>query len=211
LKLRILSLSDEVVPLIYSPRVGVLYGNADILISCGDLPYHYLDYVSSHILAPFYFVQGNHVPMDGTNSVQSPITGHGGVDLHLHTIERNKVLLAGIGGSLQYSKGTFQFTQYQMWLNVYRLVPRLLLNKLRYRKYLDIFVSHAPPLGIHDQPDLPHRGIAAFLWFDRVFQPRLHLHGHIHYYHPDTVIETMLGQTRIINTYRYQLTEIVIK
>jgi len=82
--------------------------------------------------------------------------------------------------------------------------PRLLLNRLRYGRYLDIFVTHASPWGIHDMPDLTHRGIKAFRWFLLVFHPTYHFHGHIHIYRPDTVTETVFGKTRVINTFGYR-------
>jgi uncharacterized protein len=93
-----------------------------------------------------------------------------------------------------------------MWLHTFKLVPGLLRNLAINGRYLDIFVSHAPPWGIHDQEDLPHQGIRAFRWLLRIFKPAFHFHGHIHVYHPDTRIETLYGQTRVINTYGYRET-----
>ncbi len=118
------------------------------------------------------------------------------------------LLFAGVAGSLWYSGGPFQYTQSQMWLNVFRLVPRLLINRLVHGRFLDVFITHASPQGIHDQPDLTHQGIRSFLWLNRVFKPRIHLHGHIHYYHPDTVTESLYENTRVINTFRYRVIEI---
>jgi uncharacterized protein len=207
LKITILSVSDEVDALIYSPRVGVLFANVDLLISCGDLPYSYLEYLSCHIPAPMFFVQGNHVPMNGRD-VKAPHETHGGFDLHQRSTYSKGILLAGMGGSHDYNKGPYQYTQSRMWYQTFLLAIKILKNRPIYGRFLDIFVTHAPPIGIHDQPDLPHQGFKAFLWFDQVFQPRLHLHGHIHYYRPDTVIQTHLGKTLIVNTFRYKKTEI---
>jgi Icc-related predicted phosphoesterase len=91
-----------------------------------------------------------------------------------------------------------------MWWHVYRLVPGLLRNRLVYGRYLDVFVTHAPPTGVHDADDLPHRGINAFRWLVNIFQPAIHIHGHIHIYYPDTKIETQIGVTRVINTYGWR-------
>lgn len=208
-KIKILSLSDESEALIYSPRLKVLFNDVNLVVGCGDLPYHYLDYVMCHLNKPLVFVQGNHVQYQG-NVVASGSEVHGGVDVHCRVIREQQMLIAGVAGSLVYSQGPYQYTQTQMWLHVLHLVPRLLLNRVLYGRYLDLFVTHAPPWGIHDQPDLAHQGIKAFLWLDRQFQPSLHIHGHIHYYHPDTVVETRLGNTLVMNAFRYRRAELEI-
>jgi Icc-related predicted phosphoesterase len=79
---------------------------------------------------------------------------------------------------------------------------------LTQKRYLDIFISHAPPWGIHDQPDLPHQGIKAFRWLIETFQPRYHFHGHIHVYRKDQQTATQLGRTTVLNTYGYLETQV---
>ena len=91
-----------------------------------------------------------------------------------------------------------------MWSMVWQVVPSLLLNRIRFGRYLDIFVTHAPPWKVNDQDDLPHQGIKAFRWLDRVFRPRLHLHGHIHIYQGYKAPQAELGSTRVINVYGYR-------
>jgi Icc-related predicted phosphoesterase len=75
---------------------------------------------------------------------------------------------------------------------------------LLYGRYLDVFVTHAPPWKIHDMDDLPHNGVKAFRWFDHVFQPQVHLHGHIHIYRQDAVAQTQFEKTLVMNTYGYR-------
>ncbi len=62
--------------------------------------------------------------------------------------------------------------------------------------------------GIHDKQDLPHRGIFAFRWIIEKFKPRYHFHGHVHVYRPDEPVDTMWGQTRVINAYGYKEIEL---
>src|SRR5215210_109881 len=57
---RILAISDEVDDRLYSPALAARFGPVDLLLSCGDLPYYYLDYVASMLAAPLYGVHGNH-------------------------------------------------------------------------------------------------------------------------------------------------------
>jgi uncharacterized protein len=84
------------------------------------------------------------------------------------------------------------------------MIPRLLFNKLFYGRYLDIFVTHAPPWKIHDKDDLPHQGVKAFRWLIEVFKPAYHLHGHIHIYQQYDVTETLHCSTQVINTYGFK-------
>jgi Icc-related predicted phosphoesterase len=88
---------------------------------------------------------------------------------------------------------------------VLSLVPGLLLNKLNVGRYLDVFIAHAPPWQVHDEEDLPHRGIKAFRWLIKVFQPAYFLHGHIHIYRRETVTRTLLDKTTVQNVYGYKV------
>ena len=93
-----------------------------------------------------------------------------------------------------------------MWVHASRIIPGIIRNRVLYGRYLDIFISHAPPRGIHDQEDHAHHGIDAFRWILSVFKPAYHFHGHIHVYRPDTVTETIYVETRVINTYGFRET-----
>jgi hypothetical protein len=115
---------------------------------------------------------------------------------------------AGVEGSIRYNNGVYQYSQFGMWLNVFKLVPSLLLNRIKYRRGLNVFVSHAPPWGIHDQSDFAHQGIKDFRWLLAKFQPDYHLHGHIHLYRPDTVTDSEFGKTKVINAYGYRQIEL---
>ena len=205
--MRILTLSDEVIAPIYSAAVRRRFGGVDLIIGCGDLPYYYLEYVVSMLDAPLFFVRGNHASIVEYGVAGACSEPMGGVDLHRQVVNHNGLLMAGVEGSVRYSRGEFQYTQTEMWGHVLQLVPGLLRNRAVYGRSLDIFVSHAPPWGIHDKPDAPHRGIKAFRWLLRVFHPAIHFHGHSHVYRPDAVTETRFHRTQVINTYPYRETE----
>ena len=208
--MKILSLSDKIVSFIYSTQARARFGKVDLVLGCGDLAYSYLEYVMTVLHAPLFYVRGNHDKKIEYGAAGERHGPHGGTDLHVQVCNHNGLLLAGVQGCLRYREGKFQYSQGEMWNLVLRLVPGLVFNRLRYGRYLDIFVTHAPPAGIHDQPDLPHQGIEAFLWLVKIFQPAYHFHGHVHVYHPDEVTETRVGRTRVINTYGYRETEIEI-
>jgi len=86
---------------------------------------------------------------------------------------------------------------------VLRLVPGLLINRLRCGRFLDIFVTHAPAWGLGDEDARPHWGIRAFRWLDQVFKPRLHLHGHIRLLHSNVPRCIQFHDTQIINVHGY--------
>jgi len=206
--MKILSVSDVELNLIYSPQIVDRFNEVDVIISCGDLPFYYLEYMISMLDKTLYFVRGNHAPtMEHGASWETPYP-LGGCNLHRRpSCTSGGLLLAGVEGSLRYNKGPYQYTQNQMWMHVFRLIPQLFINRLLYGRFLDIFVTHAPAWKIHDADDRPHQGIKAFRWFDRVFQPSYHLHGHVHLYRQDAIKLSFYGKTKILNTYGYQVTD----
>ncbi len=208
--MKILAVSDTEIGFIYSTMICERFSDVDLVISCGDLPYFYLEYIISMLNVPLYYVRGNHASrVEFTSSGASRTNPWGAFDLHEKVHEDDTgLLLAGLEGSLRYNNGPYQYTQNEYWFNAFRLVPRLLMNKVRVGRYLDVLVTHASPWHIHDMDDRPHQGIKALNWLIKVFQPALHLHGHIHVYRQDTVTETIVGSTRVLNAYGYRLIQI---
>jgi Icc-related predicted phosphoesterase len=198
---RILAISDEVDDRLYSPSVTRRYGPVDLILSCGD-PEHYLDYVASMLNAPLLGVRGNHDARPRADDQGERRCGSGMVELHARVVDERCLLIGGLDGSLRYNRGPYQYTEGQMREQVARMIPRLLANKVRYGRYLDVFVTHASPRGIHDQPDRCHQGFEVFRWFLRTFRPRYHLHGHIHVYDNRTPTETRYEDTLVLNAYR---------
>lgn len=204
--MKVLTISDVIVPLLYSPRIRQRFSNFDLCIGCGDLPYTYQEYVISMLDIPYFFVRGNHDKEIEYSRAGNRKQPRGAMNLHLKVINHAELLMAGIEGSLKYREGPFQYSQSEMWIHTVRMIPHFLRNRIYYGKYLDIFVSHAPPRGIHDQEDHAHQGIDAFRWILSTFKPAYHFHGHIHVYRPDTVTETLFEKTRVINTYGFRET-----
>jgi Icc-related predicted phosphoesterase len=203
--MQILAVSDQVNELIYSPQVQVRFRDIDVVISCGDLPYYYIEYIACHLNQPTFYVRGNHASQGEVHEHGVKTGPEGATDLHHRVIHHPGLLLAGVEGSLRYRPGPFMYSQREMWWYVYSLLPGLLLNRLRFGRYLDVFVSHAPPWGIYGDADLPHQGIKAFLWLDRVFQPAYHLHGHIHLLNYAKRQSLKVGRTKVVNAFNYQV------
>jgi Icc-related predicted phosphoesterase len=201
--MKILAVSDKIVEWIYSPNIRRLLSGTELAIGCGDLPLEYLEFIISALDIPAYYVQGNH-SMPEHKPAMNGIYSSGSINLHLKVLRYKGFTFAGIEGSLKYNNGIYQYSQLEMWLNVAMLVPSLLRNQFRYHRYLNVLITHAPAWGIHDEADLPHQGVKAFRWLVQRFQPDYHLHGHVHFYRPDTVTESIFGRTKVINAYGYK-------
>lgn len=211
--MRALVICDEVEPILYSGAVCERVGKVDLIISCGDLPYYYIEYIVSMVNRPSYFVYGNHgreIEYQGSDW-QRKSAPLGAENLHMRTVSEQGLLLAGLEGSIRYNNAPrFQYTDREMWLNVWRLMPKLLINKIRYGRWLDVLVAHSPPRGIHDQEDMAHQGFRSFLALMRWFKPRYLLHGHIHLYRRDVITQTRYFETEVINVFPYKLLDLHI-
>ncbi|MFV9504469.1 MAG: metallophosphoesterase [Oscillochloridaceae bacterium umkhey_bin13] len=208
--MQILTISDEVIPSIYSLNVKQRFPKVDLVLGCGDLPYYYLEFVVTMLGVPCFYVFGNH---DGTQFLESGeelTAARGAVALEGRGVRYQGLSIAGLGGSIRYKRdGEHMYSDAEMMRRAWCLVPWMLFNRYRYGNYLDILITHAPPLGIHNGPDYPHRGFKAFLWLMDRFRPRYLIHGHIHLsYGYSDCIESVHGATTVINTAGYRLLEI---
>jgi len=208
--MKILAVSDRVLDKLYNGQIRQTYADVDLLVGCGDLPFYYLDFLTSAIDAPLVYVRGNH---DG--GAQYAADGRtwsavrGGVDIHGKVVTRRGLIIAGLQGSMRYkAHADYMYSETEMRGAIAQLVPRLLWNRQRFGRALDILVTHSPPFGIHDRSDLPHTGFKVFLSFLRLFRPRYHLHGHVHIYRQDEVTQTQYEDTTVVNVYPYKVLEI---
>jgi Icc-related predicted phosphoesterase len=208
--MRILAISDKVEPILYSPAIADRVGKVDAVISCGDLPFYYIEYIMTMLGRPTFYVFGNHgrevqyTSGKGEDWQQSSVP-MGAVNLHRRTARVDNMLFAGLEGSMRYNESPGQYTESEMWWNIVRLMPRLFWNRMRYGRWLDVLVTHSPPRDIHDKNDLPHTGFNSFRTFMRWFKPRYLLHGHIHIYRHDEITRTQYCETEVINVYPWRI------
>lgn len=205
--MKILAVSDRLVENIYSLQIRERFGDVDMVLSCGDLPYYYLEYIVSMLNVPCFFVHGNHDQPEYTADGRTLTEPGGWLNLDGRTVRAEGLILAGLEGSMRYKpEGSFQYTESEMALKVWCITPTLLMNRVFHRRYLDVLITHAPPLGIHDGEDRPHHGFKALLGFMARFRPRYLLHGHTHTYGPETW-RTRYLDTEVINVYPSRLIE----
>jgi len=205
--MKILAVSDQVVDNVYNARVRDRFGDVELIISCGDLPYYYLEFLVSALDAPLYYVNGNH-----DRSYEYTATGTRNISAQGCELLDSRVAyvcglwLAGLEGSVRYNnEGEFQFSQSEMSRKALWMSWRLMLNQLRGRK-LDILVTHSPPFGVGDGPDAAHIGFHAINRLLRWFKPHYLLHGHQHTYRGQKP-GTQVGATKVINVFPYRVIE----
>ena len=229
--MKILCVSDYVDPLIYNQEVKKIFPDIDAILCAGDLPMDYVDFIVSVFNKPTFFIFGNHnlkefhfYHKNAREATPQSLSEDRAFNTHAHgakylgfktTIEpglsftdpktgkKTPLLIAGASGSLKYNNGLNQYSDFKMKLLLLKMVPRLILNKLKYGRYLDIFLTHASPRHIHDHEDPCHRGFECFNWFIQKFHPTYLIHGHIHLYDMREERIGKYGSTTIINAYAH--------
>ena len=184
-------------------------------MSCGDLPFDYLEYLVTCTNVPLLYVPGNHdpnvKPPDTTwVPLQSeiPVPGPQGCEnVDGRVIEVNGLRIAGLGGSLRYKDGPNQYSQAQMLRRAVRLELWVRLKRVRAGRKLDVLVTHAPPFDVAEAKDATHEGFKALNRMVKEFHPLVHVHGHVHPY-GRALPELQLNGTRIVNAVPSRLIEV---
>jgi uncharacterized protein len=210
---RILAIADEVDESLDNDKLGRL--RPDVVVSAGDLPFDYLEYIVSRLDVPLVYVPGNHDPelrsSDPTWSplrTETPRPGPQGCDnADGRILVGGGLRIAGLGGSMRYKKGPNQYTDAEMRWRSLSLEVRIKLNPARGSRNLDVLLTHAPPLGWGSKDDLAHRGFAAFLRLVKELRPRWLVHGHVHPY-GRAQPERQLAGTQVVNAVPSRLIEI---
>lgn len=206
--LKVLAVTDEVDPRIYSTSLRDRMGDIDLVVSCGDLPASYLEFLTDVLHRDVYYVLGNHAEelvREGQRG--EPRHPLGGTDLgfKIVTDKRTGVIFAGLPGSPRYSEfAPVQFTEWQMTWRILKMMPRLMWNKARHGRAMDILVTHSPPRDVGDREDAAHRGFEVMRKLIKWADPRYHLHGHVHLYDRSGGHINTLHNTQVINVYPYQ-------
>jgi Icc-related predicted phosphoesterase len=194
--LSILAVADQVSPVLYERFRPEPWRHVDLIISCGDLPPSYLDFLESNLDVPLLYVRGNH---DG-GYLASQYQGM--TDLHGRIVTCRGLRIAGFEGSRRYNDGDVQYSDGEMRWSVMRTRFRALWGGP-----VDIVVSHAPPFGVHDAPDVCHRGFHALRSLIDTWHPSLLLHGHMHNYER-AERDTLVGRTRVVQVFPFAVLQV---
>lgn len=206
--MKILAVSDEVVERLYSLCNTGHFSDIELIVGCGDLPYPYLENMVTFLNVPLIYVPGNHDP--SYREKDSKTYAEGGSNLDLKLTRVKTFLIGGLGGSVKYRPdGTNQYSQNEAFFRVLKMLPRLLINRIQYGRYLDILITHSPPFGIHDDDTEAHTGLKALNWLINLTRPRYHFHGHTHFYRRNlSSSETNFKGTKIINVHPYKVLDV---
>lgn len=200
MSLTVLAIADQVHPSLYEYFELERWKDIDLVLSAGDLPTEYLDFLCTALNVPIFYVRGNH---DG----DYPAGRYAGSEnVHGRIVEYQGIRIAGFEGSRRYKEGSCQYTERAMS----RVVRVSQVKALRLGRP-DIVLTHAPPAGCHDGHDVCHRGFQCFQRIIDSWQPRFLVHGHTHRHYGQEMVSTV-GNTTVINAfplYRFELPEVV--
>lgn len=139
----------------------VRHHRPDAVVLLGDLEPDWLDVLGRCGDLPVMGVYGNH---DDGRYLEARNT----TDLHLQSAEVGDVTFAGFQGCVRYRRGApLQYTQAEASRLARRIPPA------------DVLLCHAPPRGIHEEPDdRAHEGFDGLRDYVERHRPALVLHGH---------------------------------
>ncbi len=214
---KILCVADQIDPVIYSKNIKDKYGDMDFIIAAGDLPMEYLDFIQASLGKPLLFVLGGHYLKSLTHyhpemaektkdgeinkfKKNNLFKSENGTYIGFKTFKQDNLLIAGISGAKKENDGKNQFTERQMRRKIIAMIPRLLVNKIKYGRYADIIVSHAPIASAN--------GFKCFEKFIKLFKPKYWLHGNVHIHNSKTPRSTNIEKTEVINVYSRHVLEI---
>lgn len=198
--MKILTISDTPNEYLWGDHVREALSGVDMIISCGDLPAEYLDFLATFTASPVFYVHGNH----DRSYIEKPPSGCVCIDGKLQTY--NGIRLLGLGGSILYNNDSpFQYTQKQMSFRALKLMP-----SIYFHKGFDILVTHAGAFGTGDPDDRAHAGFEVFNELIDKWQPMLFIHGHSHLnYSSKNKRLTYRNKTQVINAFEKYYFDIV--
>ena len=205
---RLLAIADEVTEALWGDTL--LDFRPDVIVSCGDLPFAYLENLVSRTDKPLLYVPGNHDPelrpstLYAGMSAQDDGVGPAGCEsIDGRIAEAAGLRFAGLGGSIRYRPGPNQYTERQMAWRAWKLRTRAWLTRQR----VDVLVTHSPPAGYGDSEDPPHHGFSALVGLVTRLSPKLIIHGHVNNFGPKSP-DLRIGSTRIVNAIPFKLLDV---
>lgn len=197
--MKLLVVSDVESKFIWDHFDRSYFNDVGLIISCGDLSAHYLSFLVTMLPCPLLYVPGNH----DKRYVAAPPLGCMDIDGRLTVWHGLRIL--GLGGCKSPRGLTYEYTDKQMWTKVRRLE-----SSIRRAGGIDLFVTHAPALGLGDGRDSFHEGFEAFKYIDETYRPSYHLYGHVHGSGSPVDRRAFLrhGETTLVNATGYKLLEL---
>src|SRR4051794_30429401 len=137
----ILAVTDEEDPRIHSETLRERVGHVAFVVSCGDLPASYLEFIADALNRPVYYVLGNHAEELTRRCEREVCHPAGAIDIGGRVVQDpgTGIILAGFPGCPRYGENDpAQFSEWEIGLMATKMAPRLQLNKLRQGRALDV-------------------------------------------------------------------------
>ncbi len=196
--MKVLLVSDQASRYIWDFFDRRAFEGVEMILSCGDLPASYLEFLVTMLGVPLYYVPGNHDkrfqlhPPEGCTCIDGQLIVAGGFRI------------LGFGGCRSGRRALYEYLENDMARRVSRIK-----GTLRCKKGFDILLTHAPAFGLGDGKDLFHQGFECFRSLLETYEPRYHIFGHQHKNYDFAEGITQFGNTRLINAYGYHILELV--
>ena len=191
--MKILALSDEKVKYFYDFYQPGRLKKYDLILSCGDLPKKYLEFIVTMARCPVLYVHGNH----DDRLIVDPPEGCDCIVGKLYVYQGLRIL--GLGGSYRYRDGMNMYTERERERRVWKLGPKLWWNK-----GVDIILTHAPVKDVSDLDSISHQGFECFKGLMEKYEPKCLVHWHVHRNYGAHIPQVRyFGETKVINAYEY--------
>jgi Icc-related predicted phosphoesterase len=166
--MKVLTVSDRVDPALYDHFDRSHWRDIELLISCGDLPPEYLDFLCTELGCPVLYVRGNH-------DEDYPRDAYAGCfNLHGRLWKSEGLSVVGFEGCRRYNDRGVQYSEREMRWRIWKTMRRV--------RKVDVVVTHAPACGCNDLPDPCHSGFECYRDLVQRFRPKYLIHGHSHLY-----------------------------
>jgi len=121
------------------------YHDVDLVVSCGDLPAAYLEFITSVLNVPLFYVRGNH----DTGYSECP---PGGENLHERIVTYRGLTFVGLEGSIRYNDSPIQYTNAEMSLMVLKMAIKSQESWAALQKELAEGEAQIDQLGLGRRP-----------------------------------------------------------
>ena len=196
----------------------------DLIVSCGDLPLSYLEFVSTTLGKDLIYIRGNHDQQVGWSVdrfsgqraiYQNPVFEERFdvfKNLHAKIFSFKDYFFVGFEGSLWYNGQGPQYHEEEMSKIVQKMERRLRLIQFMRRRIRRarkvVVLTHAPLAGIHDGQDQCHKGFQCFHHFLQSVSPILWIHGHTATESISNNQMTHRLKTAIVNCYEHKFIDL---
>jgi Icc-related predicted phosphoesterase len=163
--------------------------HVEMVITLGDLTREDILGLADVTHIPKIGVYGNH----DSGSYMEEL---GIMDMHRKTWQFGGLSFGGFEGCVRYKDNpdAIMYTQTEA-TEMMRGYPKV-----------DVFISHCPPRGVNDEPEVAHQGFDALRTYLDAQSPAIWLHGHT--YPTDETIVRQVGATRIEYVFGHRIVEL---